>query len=325
MSIVVAGHLCVDVIPVLGETSPGLSPGMLYSVGPLVQRVGGSVANTGGTLHRLGDEVHAYATIGDDELGAVCRAQLDDRLGPHAHLTTSTLGTSYSIVVEHPRHDRTFWQYEGANADFDPRSLVLPDDAELLHVGYPSLLPGLCLDDDALADAFRAAHARGVATSLDLAHVADGSVAARVDWDDWFARTVPHVDVWSPSWDDISSALRVDEPPTPEALAAVAERMLAWGAAIVCLSAGTLGFHLRVADTERLRAAGRPVATLADSWAGAELWFPAERIEAPSTTVGAGDALTGGLLHAIVAGLPPEDAGAFARSVVGQHLTGGAE
>ncbi len=323
MKIVTAGHVCVDLTPSLIGHSPGLEPGILYAVGALNQRLGGSVANTGGTLSRLGAAVETHATIGDDELGDLCQRLLGRAITGGTHLATSVeLGTSYSIVVEHGAHDRTFWQYEGANAEFDPRRVELEPEVELFHVGYPSLLPGLCRDAGLLSEAFAAARSRGVTTSLDQAHVADGSVASLTDWSAWFARTIPHTDVWSPSWDDMSSALRLTERPSREAMTALALQMLDWGAAVVQLSAGSLGFVLATAGAERLARGGHVVAALADTWAGQLHWFPAERIENPKTTVGAGDALTAGLLRALHLGYEPIQAGGFARAVVGRHLRG---
>ena len=321
MTIVVAGHLCVDITPRLDDSDPGLDPGVLYAVGPLKQRVGGSAANTGGTLGRLGHSVRVHACIGDDELSAVCLNQLAPVI-TDLRLHRTTVGTSYSIVIEHPQHDRTFWQYEGANALFDPHTLEIGEDVELVHIGYPSLVPSLCLDPDLLASAFQRLRQRRISTSLDLAHVAEGSVASRVDWPSWFAKTVAWTDIWSPSWDDISSALGITGEASPERLDEVSRQMIDWGAAIVCLSAGAKGFFLRTADESRIAAAGMAVSRLGPGWADQARWFPAEVVAAPTTTVGAGDALTGGLLDAILKELSPEDAGAHARTVVGRHLRG---
>lgn len=319
MKVLVAGHACIDIIPVL-ETSPGMAPGLLYPVGPLQFRVGGSAPNTSGTLHALGADVELALAMGDDELGRICRSQLDAR-GQRVHWIHSELSSSYSIVVEHGHHDRTFWQHEGSNASFDPRLLDLDAIAPAIcHLGYPSLLPLTCTEPSAMAEAFAEAKRRGITTSLDLAHVGDGSVAATVDWHAWFARTLPHVDVMSPSWDDVSSALGHHEEASPEALERVAGDLLDGGVAVVSLSAGALGFVLRTASASRLRQAGAALSDRADVWADQTLWFPAERVESPATTVGAGDALTGGLLHAITLGLAPEDAGRHARDVVGRHL-----
>lgn len=320
MKILVAGHCCIDITPELPGTSPGMEPGILYSVGPLTFKVGGSAPNSSGTLQALGADVELAVTMGDDELGQICRQQLDER-GTPLHWTTSPLSSSYSIVVEHGSHDRTFWQHEGSNASFDPRGLDLDSiSPDLLHLGYPSLLPLTCEDPTVMAEAFAAARARGTTTSLDLAHVSDGSVARRVDWHEWFAGTLGNVDVCSPSWDDVTSALQTDREPSREALEELADQLLGWGAAVVSLSAGSLGFVLRTASAERLRAGGRALAPVADAWADQELWFPAEKVDNPATTVGAGDALTGGLLHAITRGMGPREAGEFARTTVGRHL-----
>ncbi|GAC1349771.1 MAG: hypothetical protein NVS2B12_36690 [Ktedonobacteraceae bacterium] len=55
--VIVAGHICLDIFPVFnGQTSASgvISPGKLVKVGPALIAIGGSVANTGLTLHRLG-------------------------------------------------------------------------------------------------------------------------------------------------------------------------------------------------------------------------------------------------------------------------------
>ena len=133
MKVLVAGHCCIDITPELPGTSPGMEPGILYSVGPLKFKVGGSAPNSSGTLQALGADVEVAVTMGDDELGHICWQQLDDR-GAVLHWTTSPFASSYSIVVEHGSHDRTFWQHEGSNASFDPRELDLDGIApDLLH------------------------------------------------------------------------------------------------------------------------------------------------------------------------------------------------
>lgn len=321
MKVLTMGHACVDITPTL-ETSPGLAPGILYTVGPLSLGLGGAAVNTARKLHELGADVSMAIASGSDDLTAVYR-ELLERLGIPLHLVETPLTTSYTIVVQHGGHDRTFWQHEGFNARFDPRDVDLaalrPD---LLHAGYPSLMPFWCRDVDALRGAFDAAKHMGITTSLDLAHVADGSVASTVDWDAWFAHTLPATDILSPSWDDITSALGRRGEPTRDALAEAAGELIAHGVAVVQLSAGRAGFLLRTAGRDRLSRGGAVLGPLAAEWAERELWFDAEGIERPETTVGAGDSLTAGLLHALGQGLSPEEAGAFSRRVVGAHLRG---
>jgi sugar/nucleoside kinase (ribokinase family) len=58
--VVVAGHICLDMIPDMGSDQVStsleeiLTPGKLVSVGPAKTATGGAVANTGLALHRLG-------------------------------------------------------------------------------------------------------------------------------------------------------------------------------------------------------------------------------------------------------------------------------
>ena len=76
--VVVAGHICLDIIPSLeqrqGSLDKLLVPGTLVKVGPAVVSTGGAVSNTGIALHRLGVPTRLMGKVGDDILG---RAILD--------------------------------------------------------------------------------------------------------------------------------------------------------------------------------------------------------------------------------------------------------
>lgn len=324
MRVLTLGHACIDITPRI-DHSPGIAPGMLYPVGPLRFSLGGSTINTARKLRELGTDVRIATGSGNDDLGLIYSRLLEE-LGIPTELVSTDLGTSYSIVVEHGLHDRTFWQYEGFNGGLDARDVDLTDPAlDLVHAGYPSLMPRWCADVESLRQAFSLARSHHITTSLDLAQVGDGSVASRVHWDEWFSQTLPFVDVLSPSWDDVTSALRIQGSISRQSITHLARRLLDYGVGIVQLSAGDQGFVLVTADEERLAQGGTVVAPLAASWAGQELWFEAESIKEPKTTVGAGDALTAGLLHALGEGFPPLEAGILAREVVGQHLRGRSE
>ncbi|GAA4889363.1 hypothetical protein GCM10025789_02200 [Tessaracoccus lubricantis] len=321
MKAVALGHACVDITPRL-DLSPGIEPGILYPVGPLRFALGGSAINTARKLHELGTSVSMAIATGQDTLTLIYERLLHD-MGVPMQLIPTGLTTSYSIVVEHGHHDRTFWQHEGFNAAFDARQVDLDtDQPDLVHAGYPSLVPFWCHNVDSLLETFTAAQQRGITTSLDLAHVGEGSVASTVDWAEWFRQVLPAVDVMSPSWDDVSSAFGLTGEPTRARMVEVADMLLEMGVAVVQLSAGKEGFLLRTAGTGRLERAGRVLAPVAGAWADQDLWFDAEVIDEPETTVGAGDSLTAGLLHALGMGLAPVAAGEFARAVVGRHLRG---
>src|SRR3954468_11891288 len=122
-SVVVAGHVCVDLIPELAAV-PDVGPGELAEVGPLVAAPGGAVANTGSVLAGLGARVAVAGDAGDDELGALLETMLAAR-----GLDTTNLArragetTSYSLVLQAPGRDRSFWHHIGANAGFDGAEL----------------------------------------------------------------------------------------------------------------------------------------------------------------------------------------------------------
>jgi sugar/nucleoside kinase (ribokinase family) len=311
-SIAVAGHLCLDVSPSLSPHAR-VQPGALIEVGPLSVTLGGSVANTGRALVGLGADVVPYASVGDDELGSLLLAKLAAEGFTDPRLSVSPdLSTSYSLVLEQSGIDRTFWHHTGANSHFDG-SEVTTDNHSLLHVGYPPLLPGL-LHNTAhnLQQLFSRARQAGVTTSVDLAVVDPHSDVGALDWDSMLSSIFAHTDIATPSLDDLTSALRIDEPYSPGLVDRLADRMLADGVAVVVISAGQHGLHLRTAPAKRLAAGGHVLAPLAHSWADCALTVPPLTVDNPVTTTGTGDASTAGLLVGVTRGATPQQAAALA-------------
>jgi sugar/nucleoside kinase (ribokinase family) len=311
--IAVIGHLCVDLRPRL-LNAPTLEPGTLRQVGPITVALGGAVANTGRVLAVLGTPVLAWAAVGDDDLGAIIRSHLGRIDGLEFRPQPVDVATSYTIVIEPPGTDRTFWNHPGSNALLDLAALPL-DGVQLLHFGYPSLMPGVCADGGAaLIGLFERARARGIATSLDLAWVDPESSAAGVDWPELLRRLLPLTDVVSPSYDDLACVFDVPSQFDPVVAGDLLERLLGWGAGIVMVTAGDEGIMLGAAGAarlERLRGCG----VLPEDWADARLALPATPVTRVSTTTGAGDAATAGLLHGLCAGLGPAAAGRLAADV----------
>ncbi len=319
--IVVAGHVCVDVIPTL-PASAGITPGELVEVGPARVSLGGCVGNTGLDLVDLGTEVHLAATIGDDAFGRVIHEQFVDRgLSPAGLAQVPELATSYSVIIELDGRDRAIWHHPGANAAFDGSAVDL-DDADLVHIGYPTLLPGLLAYDGApLRVLLRRARTAGASTSVDLAVLDPASPTAQLDWRALFAESLPLVDLFTPSVDDLVSALE----PGAERGLDVAARYAEWavdaGVAVAVVSAGEEGTALAVAGRTRLQDAGRAFASLGH-WAGTRLRAPAIRPEVMVTTNGAGDALTAGLLHSITTAAAPAEALRFAAATAAVVMGG---
>lgn len=322
-SILVAGHLCLDITPRLGKDA-SLEPGRLVEVGPLAFSLGGSVANTGGALLDLGAAVTPFARIGDDELGELLMAQLHSRGFVSRQLQVSgELATSYSLVIEPPGIDRTFWHHTGANDEFDGTSVELAGH-DLLHLGYPPLLPRMLVNGGRPLHALLArSRAAGITTSLDLAVVDANSAVGALDWSAILASAFSECDIASPSLDDLTSALRLDETYSPELVGELADRMLDQGVAVAAISAGRHGLHLRTGSADRLRQGGTILAPLAESWANQAITIPPFRVSTPVTTNGAGDASTAGLLFALSRGANPMVATALAAAASAVVICGG--
>ncbi|MEW9264447.1 PfkB family carbohydrate kinase [Kineococcus endophyticus] len=324
LTIALAGHLCVDLTPDLPGT-PRLVPGELVEVGPLGVALGGCTANTARALAALGHPVSVHAAVGDDELGRVARDGLTDPLVRPA-LEVRAGATSYSVVVQPPGADRVFWHHTGANATFDGAGLDVTG-LDLLHLGYPALLPALLADDGRPLAALRGrARAAGATTSVDLGVVDRQTDVGRLDWRSLLERACAQTDVLSPSLDDLTSTLGLPAPAgATEVLALadeLADQLLAWGVAVVLVTLGDQGALLRVAGAERLAAGGRALAPLAARWAGASLHLPALAVERTTTTNGAGDASSAGLLHALSLGAGPEAAARLARACAAAVVSG---
>lgn len=318
----VAGHVCIDLTPTL-DREPGLTPGLLYDVGAMSAAAGGCVSNTGGQLADLGIDVVLFADIGDDALAAVLRDRVRARgLDPSGFRMTPG-STSYSIVVQPPNADRTFWHHVGANQFFDGTRVDLAG-LDLLHVGYPSLLPALAAADGAaLVALFTRARAAGVVTSLDLAVVSNPDDASHRLWRKRLAAILPQTDILTPSADDLTSATGTPVDATPAGLIEAARELVAQGPAIVTVSAGERGMALVTGDRARFEDAGVVVAQLADTWSDQAIWIPAATVSTRVTTTGAGDAATAGLLAGVVDQRSPIDALEMSAAAGARVVSGG--
>lgn len=321
-SIGVAGHLCLDIAPRL-TSEAALRPGRLVEVGALAISLGGCVANTGGALADLGADVTPFAFVGDDDLGALLLAHLEARGFAENHVWISPGSTtSYSLVIESPGTDRTFWHHTGANDEFDGTRVGVVD-RDIVHVGYPPLLPGMLVDDGRpLQELLARARTAGATTSLDLAVVDPNSPAGARDWATILHRAFSECDVASPSLDDLTSALRIDEPYSLALVDRLADQMLSDGVAVVGISAGRHGLHVRTGSADRLRSAGAALAPLADRWADRSLTLQPTWIEDAVTTNGAGDASTAGLLFGMLRGASIEQAAALAAACAALVMRG---
>ena len=310
--VVVAGHICLDIIPGLTEM-PDLRASVLAEAGPAVISAGGPVGNVGIALHRLGVPVQLKGKIGDDAFG---HALLDVLRGRDPNLAAGMIvapgeTTSYSVVFSAPGVDRMFLHCPGANHTFGAADIPLDRlaGARILHFGYPPLMRRLYLDGGAELHALLATvRERGLVTSLDVCQPDPHGDAGRIDWAGLLARALPAVDVFAPSFDELCFMLDGDAHRVLDLgqLRVLADRVLAMGPAVAAFKLGDQGLYLRTssdgAALERLCGA----LTLDQAaWRDREVLAPCFRPTRVAGTTGSGDCTIAGLLAALLRGEDP--------------------
>ncbi|MBC8164080.1 MAG: carbohydrate kinase family protein [Roseiflexaceae bacterium] len=304
-------------------------PGALVDVGPAALATGGSVANTGLALHRLGVPTRLVGKVGADMFGRAIRELLHDvapTLG-EGLITGADDVSSYSVVLSAPGMDRIFLHCSGANHTFTAADIPANRfaGARILHFGYPPLMRGFYADGgQAMATLFHQARDTGMLTSLDMAQPDPHSEAGQIDWSAWLARVLPQVDIFAPSVDELLYMLdrplwaarhAQRTPMTTTLLAELAEQVLDFGAAIVAIKLGDEGLYLRTTvNALRLRAFASQNGREWAAWWERELLVPCFIVDVVGTT-GAGDATIAGLLAAILYSFDPVAAARHAVAV----------
>lgn len=331
-TVVVAGHLCLDIVPEMGIASQAtaaqmFSGGQLTQVGPVALSPGGAVANTGGVLRILGIDAVQTGKVGDDGFGRQVATLLD---APHegrhlpgraALVIDPDVATSYTIVLTPPDIDRIYFHCPGANDHYGAEDIdySLLDGAELFHFGYPPLMAKTFGRNGAeLLEIYRRAKDRGVLTSLDMAVADPGSASGRADWRTILQNTLPYVDIFQPSAGEIIQMLHPDWSPQHrrqpsfegfgvDQLSELAAELLEMGAQIVVLKLGGDGLYVRSRE-------------------GGELVSSCYQVELVNA-VGSGDATVAGFIAGHVLGRPIATCANLAlavgaQSVAGNHASG---
>jgi sugar/nucleoside kinase (ribokinase family) len=324
---VVAGHICLDVFPTLAGGNILFRPGQTIEAGPVVFSTGGPVSNTGLALHKLGVATRLMAKIGTDLFGQAIRQILESH-GPglsEEMILARGEASSYSIILSPPGADRMLIHAPGCNATFgadDVRYEALYP-ARLFHFGYPPLMERMYANDGVeLAAIFQRVKALGLTSSLDLSMPDPNSAAGCANWHAILRATLPYVDVFLPSAEEILFMLRRPafdrfaamsehsrplDSIGPSLIAELGQELLDMGAKIVALKIGERGLYLRTASAMALTQMGRcQVADMA-AWSDRELWSPCFATRVVGTT-GSGDATIAGFLLGLLRAMTPEAA-----------------
>ncbi len=308
---VIAGHVCLDIIPEVPpvDLRQALVPGTVFEIGTAQFATGGVPSNTGRTMVRLGINPCLIGKVGADLFGQTILnlfREDDPRLADHMRVVPGE-ATSYTIVVSPPGSDRFFMHCAGANHSFgaDDIPYNLLRDTRLFHFGYPPYMRRMYANDGAeLVEMFQRAKEAGVLTSLDMALPDPKGPSGQVNWARILKRTLPAVDFFLPSLDEMLFMLpRAGSPPDVQITELAADVLSMMNGGVLVIKLGERGIYLRSG------------ASACEGWRHRELWVPAFKPEPMVGATGAGDAAIGGLLAAILRGLPPEDALTFAAAV----------
>lgn len=344
---VVAGYLGVDIAPGFPAGRPAIPAAELFRPGRLIETaglsfsLGGVVANTGLAMKRFGQRVELMGTVGCDSLGEIVMARLKAQGVTGGIRKNRRAGTAYGIVVAPPGMDRIFFEDPGCNAVFTAKDIDFKKVAQsrLFHFGYPPLMEKLWAASGAeLQKLFRRVRRLGVATSLDMTLPDSDSPAGKADWRKILAGTLPFVDIFVPSIEEILFMLEPEQYACILAAAVgrdmvdvipqdlyggLAERILALGVKVVMIKAGHRGAYLQTGDIAKLTAA-TALNLPAGNWSQRKLWiesFPPDPRRVRNAC-GAGDCAVAGFLTAVLQGVEIEKAARYAMLAGRDNLYG---
>lgn len=332
--VICAGHICIDITPVFDGTrqftkiTELLEPGKLIYMNGVNVHTGGSVANTGLAMKLLGNDVRLLGKIGDDGFGSMIQNILS-QYDAGGLLTEKGATTSYSVVLAVPGIDRIFLHDPGANDSFSPADIPWNEieGKALFHFGYPTLMKQMYSSGGAdLTAMFRQLKEMGIATSLDLAAIDPQSTAARADWTEILSKTLPYIDFFVPSFEelcwmldresweelslnggDMTEALDLQKYAKP-----LSDRCIAMGCGAVLLKCGVSGMYFRTANRKRLTRVGENLGLDVDLWENREGFQPCFQAETVRSATGSGDVSIAAYLTAVLAGESPEQCAALA-------------
>jgi sugar/nucleoside kinase (ribokinase family) len=271
--VMVAGHICLDITPTITNNCDGsidqvLCPGKLVNVGRAVLSTGGAVANTGLSMNRIGVDVILNGKIGDDKFGSIIKNLVGEKRSK-AFKVVSGQSSSYSVVLAIPGIDRIFLHNPGTNDTFTGDDIDYEEAAKcgLFHFGYPTLMKQMYSNGGTeLTKIFEKVQNSGTITSLDMTLPDPQSESGKVDWPAILEKTLPFVDVFMPSAEEI--AYMLDKPiynagkmsgKSDPVLAydgddceKLADNLLAMGVKIAAIKCGFNGLFLKTAGKDSM-------------------------------------------------------------------------
>jgi len=321
--IVCAGHICLDITPIFpagaGDLAQMLVPGKLSESQGLVMSTGGSVANTGMALTKLGINTALVGKIGDDIPGDAIKRILAWDGGSVDHLSIAKGDTtSYTIVLAPPGCDRIFIHDPAVNNTFGAEDIdyALVQQAKVFHIGYPTAMGRLSQNrGEELKRILQQAKECGATTSVDTSYPDMESKNGKQDWKKVFETVLPQTDIFMPSieeallmfdLDEFNRLRDLDEDVLKnldiDYLPKLGKKLSDMGARIVVIKCGARGYYVRTQGADTLSAMGRGAPKEIEAWADKEIFTGIYHVEEVKSTTGAGDTSIAGFLAALTTG-----------------------
>lgn len=341
--VVVAGHICFDVIPAFKksdktEIKDMFIPGKLINMGSVKVSTGGPVSNTGIALSILGINTKLMGKIGKDFFGEGVLNLLKERNAEGGMVCVEGEETSYTVVIVPPGFDRIFLHNPGANNTFCAEDINynVVKEAKLFHFGYPPLMKKIFENDcDELVKIFKTVKSMGITTSLDMSLPDASSESGKINWENSLKKLLPYVDIYLPSVEETMFMIQRDEfnylnenasghdildNLDINKLQRLGETLLSYGPKIVVLKCGIKGYYIRTRNVESIKGMGTALPADCSNWADRELHEESFHVSNVAAATGSGDSSIAGFLAAYLNGKSIEDAIRTACAVGGQNV-----
>ncbi len=343
--VICAGHVCIDITPVIPDTGlrsidQVLQPGKLLNVGIAESSLGGSVSNTGIGMKVLGADVSLMGKIGNDAFGDMIYKIYEKYGAADGLIRQDEDATSYSVVLAIPGIDRIFLHHPGANDTFTADDIAWDTirDTALFHFGYPPLMRSMYIHEGAaLVTLMKKARGMGMATSLDFAAVDPNSESGKVDWIRVLEKVLPHVDFFVPSVEELCYMLdreRFDEwkaranggdvcdiLDVERDIRPLADKCMQMGCKVLMIKCGAPGMYLRTASKRVLNNISTRIALDTSAWADQDFFEKSYKPDRILSGTGAGDTSIAAFLTAMLNGETPDWAVKYAAATGASCIT----
>ncbi len=310
---VVAGHAALDMTPAFDSDSNTtaslqdiIQPGKLIDVGNLAFTAGGCVSNTGIALRRFGADVTLMCKVGKDQFAKIIQETYQSYDCKTSLIHDESEMTSYTIIIAPPGSDRFFLHNSGTNNSLKAKDLDFDiiSKAGFFHFGYPTVMREFFINEGKeLVTLFKKVKSMGIITSMDVAGIDPQGKQAKLDWHTILTNTLPYVDFFTPSFEELCFMLDKERYFTLKKKAQgedickflslkndvepLAKKALSLGCRAVLLKCGAAGMYLTTADTEAMNSVF--TGEQAKNWASVSLFEESFLPDVFLSGTGAGD------------------------------------